>query len=160
MPDRSDGAAEVRESIRNISRDPVAKLLLQNSQLTLSQFETLLADSLSRENETRKSRRYLYRPSRARITRGSYNRTLFQAQNNVIRSIYTILLLGYVGLFDSAALQPFIELADTITSYVQESRKPSDRSDTVVSIAIDQLNIRLLETIAALAKHQSFNDVL
>lgn len=146
--------SDARESIRNQIRDPVTKLLLANSQLSSAQLETLLADSLS--TDTKKGRRSLFRPSKTRISRGSYNRTLLQAQNNVIRSIYTVLLLGYVGLFDSAALQPFIELSDTIQSYVHESRTdfPADRT------ALEQLNQRLLESISALAKRQSFKDIL
>jgi len=74
----------------------------------------------------------------------------------VIRSIYTILLLGYVGLFDTPSLQPFTELSDTIQGYIHEARQmaQTDRE------AIEQLNQRLLDGISALAKRQSFKDVL
>jgi hypothetical protein len=131
-------------------------MLLANSQLTVTQLETLLSDSLSADIEVHKSQRRLYRPSKSRISRGAYNRTLIQAQNNVIRSIYTILLLGYLGLFDSAALQPFLELSDAIDSYVQEAKLTTvdDRS------SIDQLNERLMELISALAHRRSFKDTL
>jgi hypothetical protein len=135
-------------------QDPVTRTLLANSQLTTPQLETLLTDSISTGIGLGKSVRPFYRPSRGRISRGAYNRTLIQAQNNIIRSIYTILLLGYLGLFDSAALQPFLELADTIDSYVREIRA----GDTHLSIA--QLNARLLEYASALAKRQSFKDKL
>ncbi|HMK83610.1 MAG TPA: hypothetical protein VK503_07825, partial [Candidatus Bathyarchaeia archaeon] len=103
--------AEAHESLRNLLHDQVTKLLQANSQLTLTQLETLLADSIATEESVKRTRKRFYRPIGARITRGSYNRTLIQAQNNVIRSIYTVLLLGYLGLFDTASLQPFIELA-------------------------------------------------
>ena len=156
MPEQPDAVVGARESIRHIARDPVTKLLLENSQLTLPQLETLLADSLAREHEGQKTQRRLYRPTRTRVSRGSYNRSLIQAQNNVIQSIYTILLLGYVGLFDSAALQPFVELSDTIQGYIQERRKGviEDRA------TIEQLNRRLIEAISALAKRDSFKDIL
>ena len=146
--------AEARESIRTLTRDPVTRLLLGHSQLTQAQLETLLADSMS--GETQKGRRRLLRPYGARISRGAYNRTLIQAQNNVIRSLYTVLLVGYVGLFDSAALQPFVELSDTIQGYVDEIRKPGQNPRE----GLDQLNRRLLETITALAKRESFKDIL
>jgi len=144
-----------QESVRNRIRDPVTRMLLVNSQLTVTQLETLLTDSLSAD-EVHKSQRRLYRPSKSRISRGAYNRTLIQAQNNVIRSIYTILLLGYLGLFDSAALQPFLELSDAIDSYVEETKltAENDRSP------IDQLNDRLMEFISALANRRSFKDTL
>ena len=145
-----------QESVRNRIRDPVTKMLLANSQLTVTQLETLLTDALSASVDLSKSQRRFYRPSKRRISRGAYNRTLIQAQNNVIRSIYTILLLGYLGLFDSAALQPFLELSDTIDSYVQEAKRSSENDQS----AIDQLNERLLESISALASRRSFKDTL
>jgi hypothetical protein len=149
-------ASEAQESIRNLIRDPVTKALLESSQLTISQLETLLADSLYTETGLRKSQRRRYRPSKGQISRGSYNRTLIQAQTNVIRSIYTILLLGYLGLFDSATLQPFLELSDSIDNYVNEFRRTTDNDRS----AIEQLNARLLEFVSALAKRHSFKDIL
>ena len=156
MPDRSDTVTEARASIRRSLSDPVTKLLLKNSQLTSTQLETLLADALSGEVEARKTQRQLFRPSRSRISRGAYNRSLIQAQNNIIRSIYTILLLGYVGLFDSPALQPFTELSDTIQTYLHDAQQTS----VPESIVIEELNKRLLDSISELAKRQSFKDIL
>jgi len=154
LPDLSNVAA-AHESLRNLTHDQVTKLLLANSQLTLTQLETLLADSIATEEKVKRTRKRLYRPIGAKITRGSYNRTLIQAQNNVIRSIYTILLLGYLGLFDTSSLQPFIELADTIESYVQETKvNKGDRN------SMKLLENRLQEFIHALAQRDSFKDTL
>ena len=104
----------------------------------------------------KKGERRLFRPSGANISRGSYNRTLIQAQNNVIRSIYTILLMGYVGLFDTPALQPFLELSDELQSYMGELKTTSPKD----AAAVDQLKTRLAEVISALAGRQSFKDSL
>jgi len=154
LPDLSN-IAEAHESLRNLLRDQVTKLLQANSQLTLAQLETLLADSIATGEEVKRTRKRFYRPIGARITRGSYNRTLIQAQNNVIRSIYTVLLLGYLGLFDTASLQPFVELADTIESYVQETKVNKSNRDST-----RHLEERLQEFISALAKRTSFKDTL
>ncbi len=154
MSEHQTGVGQVRESIRNLTRDPVTKLLLANSQLTLVQLETLLADSLSSEADISKVLRRLYRPSGRNLSRGAFNRTLIQAQNNVIRSIYTIFLLGYVGLYDSASLQPFIELSDTIQSYVHEAREARTEDRAL----LQELNVRLLEGVSSLARRQSFKD--
>jgi hypothetical protein len=131
-------------------------LLLRNSQLTLPQLETILADSLSSEKWGLKAHRRLFRASGKRISRGAYNRSLIQAQNNVIRSIYTILLLGYVGLFDTPSLQPFTELSDTVQGYIQQARQIGQTEHE----AVEQLNRRLMDSITALAKRQSFKDTL
>jgi len=154
--DRTDIVSEARASIRGTLSDPVTKLLLRSSLLTLPQLETILADSLSSEKGALKAHRRLFRPSGRRVSRGAYNRTLIQAQNNVIRSIYTVLLLGYVGLFDTPSLQPFTELSDTIQGYIQEARQIGQTDHE----AIEQLNQRLRDSVSALAKRQSFKDTL
>jgi len=130
-------------------------MLLANSQLTGPQLETLLTDSLTSSTAVKKSQKRMYRPSKTRISRGAYNRTLIQAQNNVIRSIFTILLLAYLELFDNASLQPFLELSDTINSYVREAKSSGNEK----SVA-DHLKPRLLEFVSALAKRESFTDQL
>jgi len=130
-------------------------MLLANSQLTVPQLETLLTDSLTSTAVVKKSQKRMYRPSRMRISRGAYNRTLIQAQNNVIRSIFTILLLAYLELFDNASLQPFLELSDTINSYVQEAKFSGNERSVV-----DHLKPRLIEFVSALAKRESFKDQL
>jgi hypothetical protein len=154
MSEHSDALTHGRESLRTLVRDPITTLLSKSSHLTRIQLETLLADSFGGENYLKKGKRRLYRPSGRNVTRGAFNRTLIQAQNNVIRSIYTILLLGYLGLYDSPSLQPFIELSDTIQSYVQQSRQ-AGKEDRLV---LDELNTRLLEGISSLAKRQTFTN--
>jgi hypothetical protein len=156
LGEQPDTLSDARHSIHDTVSDPVTKLLLDSSHLTLPQLETLLADSVSHEKTVKKGYRRLFRPSTKRISRGSYNRSLIQAQNNIIRSIYTILLLGYVGLFDTSALQPFIELSDTLQGYIQE-KQPSSSGDLE---AIQDLKRRLSEAISALAYRQSFKDIL
>jgi hypothetical protein len=154
MSEQPDTADNARESIKIMTRDPVTKLLLANSQLTLVQLETLLANWLSSEADTKKVNGRLYRPTGRHPSRGAFNRTLIQAENNVIRSIYTVLVLAYVGLYDSASLQPFIELSDTIQSYIQNTRQANENEPLVLG----ELKARLLEGISSLAKRKSFKD--
>ena len=130
-------------------------MLLAESQLTMPQLETLLTDSLTSSAIVKKSQKRMCRPSKTRISRGAYNRTLIQAQNNIIRSIFTILLLAYVELFDNASLQPFLELSDTINSYVNEAKS----SGNAKSVA-DHLKPKRMEFASALAKRESFKDRL
>jgi hypothetical protein len=147
---------EAKRSIGKTVNDPVSKLLLNHSQLTRVQLETLLADSISNEKASKKGQRRLFRPSGRTASRGSYNRTLIQAQNNVIRSIYTILLVGYVGLFETPALQPFLELSDNLQSYAKELKAPQPNDAAI----LQQLEARLWDTISTLARRESFKDSL
>lgn len=101
--------------------DPVANILAENSNLTKIQLETLLIDVLA-SNIARKSlntdEKAKLRLLKEGVSRGSFNRTLKQARRNVIESIYTILLLGYLGVFESTQLDPFLEVANKLQTYM------------------------------------------
>lgn len=101
--------------------DPIVKILSKNSQLTKTQLETLLIDILS-ENIAGKQLKYdekaKLRLTKAKISRGSFNRTLKQSKENVIKSIYTVILLGYLGVFESSTLDPYLEIANKLRDYV------------------------------------------
>ena len=101
--------------------DPIVKIIAKNSHLTKTQLETLLIDILS-ENIAGKPLKYdekaSLRLTRARISRGAFNRTLRQAKENVIKSIYTVLLLGYLGVFESTTLDPYLEIANKLHEYL------------------------------------------
>ena len=102
--------------------DPIVKVLAKNSQLTKTQLETLLIDVLA-ENLSDKQLKYdekaSLRLTKAKISRGSFNRTLKQSRENVIKSIYTVLLLGYLGVFDTTTLDPYLEIANKLHEYVE-----------------------------------------
>ena len=103
--------------------DPFVKTLLKNSILTKTQLETLLIDVLA-ENIYGKPLKY---EEKAKIrllavSRGAFNRTLRQARWNVIRSIYTILLLGYLGVFEDTSLDPYLEIANKLRVYLDAHR--------------------------------------
>jgi hypothetical protein len=102
--------------------DPIVKILAKNSQLTKTQLETLLIDILA-ENLSGKQLIYdekaRLRLTKAKISRGSFNRTLKQSKENVIKSVYTVLLLGYLGVFESTTLDPYLEIANKLRDYVE-----------------------------------------
>ncbi|MGQ9529955.1 MAG: hypothetical protein ACUVQX_01215 [Candidatus Bathycorpusculaceae bacterium] len=102
--------------------DPIVKMLAKNSHLTKTQLETLLIDILA-ENISGKQLKYdekaRLRLTKAKISRGAFNRTLKQAKENVIKSIYTILLLGYLGVFEDTSLDPYLEIANKLRDFVE-----------------------------------------
>jgi hypothetical protein len=112
--------------------DPIVKILAKNSQLTKTQLETLLIDVLA-ENISGKQLKYdekaALRLTKAKISRGSYNRTLKQSRENVIKSIYTVLLLGYLGVFESTTLDPYLEIANKLHEYVDAHQKMPNKEE-------------------------------
>ena len=106
--------------------DPIVQILAKNSQLTKTQLETLLIDVLA-ENLSEKHLKYdekaELRLTNAKITRGSFNRTLRQSKENVVKSVYTVLLLGYLGVFESTKLDPYLEIANKLHEYLEAHEK-------------------------------------
>lgn len=123
--------------------DPVAKIIASHSHLTTTQLETLLIDILS-EHMAEKSLKYdekaRLRLTKATISRGSFNRTLKQAKDNVIKSIYTVILLGYLGVFESTTLDPYLEIANKLKTYLEAYKNipnaPAEQSEHIKVIEL------------------------
>ena len=124
--------------------DPIVKILSKNSQLTKTQLETLLIDILA-ENLSGKQLKYdekaNLRLTKAKISRGAFNRTLRQSKENVIKSIYTVLLLGYLGIFESTTLDPYLEIANKLKEYVEAHQNTPDKGEELKD------HIKLIEII-------------
>jgi len=112
--------------------DPIVQILSKNSQLTKTQLETLLIDILA-ENLSGKQLKYdekaNLRLTKSKISRGSFNRTLKQSKENVIKSIYTVLLLGYLGVFENTTLDPYLEMANKLQQYVEAHQGAPDKEN-------------------------------
>ncbi len=138
------GEVSVKENVQNwLTRsinDPIVKILANNSNLTKTQLETLLIDFLSPNvagKPVTNEEKALLRQSKAGISRGAFNHTLRQARKNVIQSIYTILLLGYLGIFDDTRLDPYLEAASKLKDYVNAYQNALSNND----LAAEQLRI-------------------
>jgi hypothetical protein len=112
--------------------DPIVKIIAANSHLTRTQLETLLIDILS-DNIAGKLLKYdekaSLRLTKAKISRGSFNRTLKQARENVTKSIYTLILLGYIGVFESTTLTPYLEIANKLHTYLEAYKNMMNAED-------------------------------
>jgi ABC-type dipeptide/oligopeptide/nickel transport system ATPase component len=122
----------VQQWLKKSLEDPVVKILVKNSHLTKTQLETLLIDILA-ENISGKPLKYeekaRLRLTKAKISRGAFNRTLKQAEENVIKAIYTVLLLGYLGIFETTSLDPYIEIANKLQEYIDAHKSRPNREE-------------------------------
>src|SRR2546428_7928525 len=93
-------------------RDRILSALLQRSNLTKIQFETLLVDQLGHDMANKRLTRgdmaQLRRDQKGK-SRGSFNRTLKQAREKVVEAINTVLLPGCRGLPESPRIAPLFE---------------------------------------------------
>jgi hypothetical protein len=120
--------------------DPIIQILSKSSHLTRTQLETLLIDflgpNLSGKALTNEEKALL-RLTKAGVSRGAFNHTLKQARKNVIKSIYTIILLGYLGVFEDSRLDPYLEAATKLKDYVAAYQNALSGSD----LATEQMRI-------------------
>jgi hypothetical protein len=159
LGDETFGREWAGEPFRELFNDPIVKKLVKNSDLTRIQFETLLINFVYDEAAGRNGGRY-DRKGKARalkkswkawraksyhygVSRGAFRRVLFQACRNVVRSIYTLFLLGYVGMLDTPGLHAYIDLSEMVTQYrrkIEESQR-----ETQAAKNPDGKPMRLLE---------------
>jgi hypothetical protein len=135
--------------------DPMVKLLIKGSNLTLVQFQTFLIDYIVSQkglqmNEN--SGKMYSRVDKTLVSRGAFNRTLAQATRNIIQSIYTVFLLGYVEIFDTPTLEPFIETSNELRSYVDRLRVSMQGEDVEQEEALATLAQELQNTIGNLVR--------
>jgi len=142
-------------ALARLKDDRLARTLLQNSHLTEVQFATLVIDALwptsqpPSEDERPRSRR-------RRVSKGAFNRSLAQARRNVIKSIYTVFLLAYFGLFDSPKLEPFLGLGDEMKTFLDAKHETGQKNDSERYDAIKALENALESSIGELAGMGSF----
>jgi len=115
---------ETQKMIQKAFLDPITDLLLKNSNLTKIQFETLMIDLLIDVMSDEKvpfKEKTLFRANK--VSRGSFSRTLSQARHRVISSIFTMVLLSYVGVYDSKPFEEYENLAEKLREYLTTIEK-------------------------------------
>jgi hypothetical protein len=139
-----------RKSVMEAFQDEILKILLKNSNLTRKQFETLLIDTLADvllEEEATSRARPKLRTDRSLLSRGSFDRTLTQCRRNIIEAVYTILLLGYTGLFETAQLEPFLEIGGRLKVYVESRGKRNVDEDREMRSTLSKELTEILESL-------------
>ena len=104
--------------IQKTFQDPLTDILLNNSNLTRTQFETLVIDMLMdiiSDEKLSFDEKTLFRTKN--VSRGSFSRSLSQARKNVISGMFTIVLLSYIGVFDARPFDEYYVLAEKLKEY-------------------------------------------
>jgi hypothetical protein len=113
------GSEELQNLIEKSFRDPITDLLLKNSNLSRIQFETIVIDLLTdliSEEKISFQQKTFFRSKK--VSRGSFSRSLSQARKNVISSIFTIVLLSYIGVFKTRPFDEYEFLAEKLKEYI------------------------------------------
>ena len=140
-------------SVREVLEDPVVGKLLERSNLTRAQFETLLIDQLGHDMANKRlTRNEMAQVMRegGGISRGAFNRTLRQARKNLSEAIHAVLLLGYGGLFESPSLAPFVEASERLKSQTSKLRESAEDDPKLYRASVEKLLDSLEEAFEAL----------
>lgn len=144
-------------SLSRLRDDPLAKILLENSHITQVQFQTLLVDTFWPGTVAGfADGKAAPRATRRKVSKGAFNRSLSQARHNVIKSIYTVFLLAYFGLFDSPKLEPFLRLGDEMKTFLDARRETGHKDTSEAYGAAKVLEDALRATAGELARMTSF----
>ena len=115
--------------LQSIKGDTLVTFLSKRCSLTMTQLDTLLA---SRASERLKEQ-IRYR-DRAKISKGSFLRTLRQSQENIEACVYTVILLQYLG-----ALAPDVFEGLTRTGRLMSKLRESSPSNDEIMRFVQSL---------------------
>lgn len=148
---------ELQNMVNRSFKDQITAILLKNSNLTKIQYESLLIDYYTdnmSDNIITYDNKAIYRSKK--VSRGSFSRTLSQARRNIISSIYTILLLSYVGIYDTYPFEEYKNLAEKLSEY---SSLMEDQDSLESRSRIRRLEVELTKGIRSLAKPKQLKQV-
>ena len=148
---------EAQNLIDRSFNDPIANVLLKYSNLTPTQYESLIIDfltiNLSDKILTFQNKALL---RSKKVSRGSYSRSLSQARSNVISSVYTILLLTYVGIYDTSPFDDYKDLAEKLSEYTSSIK---DLEGNELTSYIKLIEKELLDGLTQLSMNRSLRAV-
>lgn len=147
----------LQKLIERSFRDPIAAILLKNSNITSVQYESLIIDYLSDymiDYRITYKNKALLRSKK--VSRGSFSRTLSQARKNIISSIYTILLLVYIGIFDTVPFDDYRNLSEKLMEYLALIKN----SDVIKSKHfLQRIEKELMDGISSLSDSKSLKNM-
>jgi len=130
---------EAQKMIQKAFQDPISDLLLKRSNLTKTQFETLMIDLLidiMSEEKIPFKQKTLFRTKK--VSRGSFSRTLGQARGQVISSVFTIILLSYVGVYDIKPFEEYQNLSEKLREYLMTIEQASPTQSKILLRRIEE----------------------
>jgi hypothetical protein len=96
-----------------LKTDPLAEYMLKRTSLTRAQLDTYLIDRTVFEEKADLKAKTLMRDG-GPVSKGAFLNTLKQAQENVYRSIYTLILLEYLGLLEKEVTVRLLQISNLL----------------------------------------------
>ena len=126
-------------SSNDLKEDSVYRLLFRGCNLSLVQLETLIINSSSHGSSLKEK---IHRRGRTSLTKGSFLRTLRQAQINIERSAYTIILIQYLNLVNEETPSNLLRIGNIL-----EQISDNEISGHRIGLLIDRIQ-DIVETLS------------
>jgi len=115
-----------------IENDRLLLTLIQNSSITITQLDTLVS-YVAVQRMNGKLQQMLVARDNSKITKGSFIRTLKQAKGNLKESIYSLLVLSYLGIVDNNFMIRFVKIIELFEG-LKDTKANSDVNQIIVLI--------------------------
>ena len=120
--------------------DNLLQSIFEESSLTKTQLDSLLL-AFQYKIEGYSLEEIVKMRDSGPVSKGSYLRSLGQAQSNFRSSLYTLLLVVYLGILDTSTVADFVALSDRLSS-LKDMDIPEDTVNEIRAI-IDEIGDRI-----------------
>ena len=96
-----------------LEADPILNYLLERSSFTQAQLDTYLIDHIT-ANEKLELKDKTAMRDRKKVSKGAFIRTLRQAQGNLKRAFYTLILSEYLGLLEDKSMVKLLQVSNLL----------------------------------------------
>jgi len=122
-----------------ISNDEVAKNLIKKTLFTQSQLDTLLIDKINSHLSLDQKR--ILRDA-GEVSKGSFARTLKQAEKNLERSLYTVIILEYFSMLQENDIMNLLRIGALLNN-AKLQKIPEDKIQVIIgslSLTIERIS--------------------
>ena len=114
-----------QKDIRSFLHEPLCRILLEKSFFTEIQLETLLIDHMMEQTleqrVTQEEKAKARKVSKGR-SRGAYNRVLQQSRRKLEKTLYSVLLMGYLGILEDIRVSTLRDASEKLQDYINTVR--------------------------------------
>jgi ABC-type bacteriocin/lantibiotic exporter with double-glycine peptidase domain len=107
--------------LESLKKDALVSFLCEKCSLSEAQLDTILADKAERKLKNKIANR-----DKRKLSAGAFVRTLRQGQSNIEASMYTLLLLAYLGLTSPREFDRLSSLGVLISKVRASSPTPEE----------------------------------
>ncbi|MCP8312254.1 MAG: hypothetical protein L6M37_04805 [Candidatus Methylarchaceae archaeon HK02M1] len=125
-----------------LKTDLIVRYLIKRSAFTKVQLDTYLIDCIT-SGEKISLKMKIEMRDKKNVSKGAFLRTLKQAQENLQKAIYTLILAEYMGILEEGATIKLIQIGNLLKNRKKEITKESAfKISRIIESVVDMLSGR------------------